>query len=279
MTTRSNRSNRPNKPNESNRPNKPNQSNKSTDLHSAENLNRSKEPLIVPVADDVVKLARDHIGEPYVLGARAPLTNAVWKGPWDCAEFASWCLYRATGILFGVEPRHDPMRADAFTGYWEQQSRAANAFVPFDQAVAIAGAFLLRAPQTGRGGHIAISDGMGGTVEAHSSERGVTEGQAGGRRWDFGVLVPGLRYFSNAEAVPIKQAGQTLRLTEPMQRGETVRELQAQLNALGFFAGATDGIFGPQTEAAVAAFQEVRGLLVDGEFGPETQKALKNPVK
>lgn len=225
-------------------------------------------------ANAVIKLALMHVGEPYVLGARAPMANANWRGPWDCAEFASWCLYQSTGILFGVEPRHDAMRADAFTGYWEQQAHEANAIIPVEKAVAIEGAFLLRVPHSGRVGHIALSDGTGGTVEAHSSLRGVIADTASGRRWDCGVLVPRLRYFASAEAVFIDPPTHLLRLTNPMQRGEAVSELQRNLERLKYFPGAIDGIYGPQTEAAVAAFQADNGLLVDGEFGNETRKLL-----
>ncbi len=50
--------------------------------------------------------------------------------------------------------------------------------------------------------------------------------------------------------------------------GRQVRLLQA---ALGI---AADGIFGPQTEAAVRQFQASRGLAVDGVVGPATSGAL-----
>ncbi len=50
--------------------------------------------------------------------------------------------------------------------------------------------------------------------------------------------------------------------------GRQVRLLQA---ALGI---AVDGIFGPQTEAAVKQFQGSRGLVVDGVVGPATSGAL-----
>jgi hypothetical protein len=43
-------------------------------------------------------------------------------------------------------------------------------------------------------GHAAFSDGLGGTVEAMSASLGVRAGRAGGRRWDIGLLVDGVRY-------------------------------------------------------------------------------------
>jgi uncharacterized protein (TIGR02594 family) len=54
----------------------------------------------------------------------------------------------------------------------------------------------------------------------------------------------------------------------------TVLELQKALKAAGFDPGPLDGIVGPKTRAAIAAFQRARGLEVDGIAGPETRKAL-----
>ena len=53
-------------------------------------------------------------------------------------------------------------------------------------------------------------------------------------------------------------------------RGDSVKELQAKLNALGYNCGAVDGIFGSKTYAAVVAFQKAMGIGVDGVVGPET---------
>jgi uncharacterized protein YcbK (DUF882 family) len=46
--------------------------------------------------------------------------------------------------------------------------------------------------------------------------------------------------------------------------GETVKELQGLLNALGFACGEADGIFGKKTLSAVKAFQKAKGLTADG---------------
>ncbi len=66
-----------------------------------------------------------------------------------------------------------------------------------------------------------------------------------------------------------------LYLRSPMTRGDDVADLQARLGALGFDAGRVDGIFGPDTEAAVRDFQHNSGLVADGVVGRETVTALQ----
>lgn len=58
-------------------------------------------------------------------------------------------------------------------------------------------------------------------------------------------------------------------MRRPMIRGEDIAELQSRLNSLGFDAGKVDGIFGPDTEAAVVDFQHNRYLAEDGRVGPQ----------
>lgn len=57
-------------------------------------------------------------------------------------------------------------------------------------------------------------------------------------------------------------------------RGEDVKTLQAQLNALGYDCGTVDGIFGIKTYNAVVKFQTARALAVDGIVGVNTWGAL-----
>jgi hypothetical protein len=225
--------------------------------------------------DAVVALARTRLGERYVLGQRVPMVDATWHGPWDCAEFASWCVFQATGRLYGTRPSDDPVRADAYTGYWGDQARADGATITPELAARTPGALVLRLPVGNRAGHIVISDGNGGTLEAHSTVRGVVADQLGGRRWDFGILVPGLEYFSGDLEVALAPAPKNvLRVMAPLLRGERVRAVQKQLAARGFHPGPVDGIYGPQTASAVMSFQASQGLVADGEAGPRTLKAL-----
>jgi peptidoglycan hydrolase-like protein with peptidoglycan-binding domain len=56
--------------------------------------------------------------------------------------------------------------------------------------------------------------------------------------------------------------------------GVAVRGLQRRLIAAGFGIDDIDGRFGPQTQAAVRAFQERHELDVDGIVGPQTWERL-----
>jgi len=58
-------------------------------------------------------------------------------------------------------------------------------------------------------------------------------------------------------------------------QGPSIRQVQERLNELGANPRlATDGVFGPLTEAAVMAFQRANGLVPDGIVGPITWNAL-----
>lgn len=53
-----------------------------------------------------------------------------------------------------------------------------------------------------------------------------------------------------------------------------MKDIQIALAALGYRTGPIDGIFGPQTAAAIRAFQSDNGLPVDGVAGPATLAKL-----
>jgi N-acetylmuramoyl-L-alanine amidase len=225
--------------------------------------------------EQVLQIARQHRGETYLLGVFVPKNNPNWKGPWDCAEFASWVNFQVSGKLYGCKRDFgDPATADAYTGYWERDATQLGQAVPIDEAARTPGAMVLRVPAPGAFGHIVISDGVGGTVEAHSPGDGVVEAKLANRRWTTGILIPGIQYTPGTSVVVAKTSDTVYRLTLPLMTGDAVREIQQKLLAAGFDPGALDGEFGPHTQAAVVALQLARGLTPDGEVGPITAAAL-----
>ncbi|MBS3908871.1 MAG: peptidoglycan-binding protein [Actinobacteria bacterium] len=65
-------------------------------------------------------------------------------------------------------------------------------------------------------------------------------------------------------------------LRSPFFRGDDVKELQRNLNTLGFNTGQVDGVYGETTERAVREYQRNLGLQSDGIFGPSTHAAIEN---
>ena len=61
-------------------------------------------------------------------------------------------------------------------------------------------------------------------------------------------------------------------------KGAEVRQVQYNLNFLGFNVGAVDGDCGSKTVTGIKNYQSSRGLAVDGVAGPATQSKLKSEV-
>jgi N-acetylmuramoyl-L-alanine amidase len=57
-------------------------------------------------------------------------------------------------------------------------------------------------------------------------------------------------------------------------KGGEVKEVQRRLKEWGYYKGAVDGVFGPNTKNAVISFQKKNGLTPDGVVGKATYKAL-----
>ncbi len=80
------------------------------------------------------------------------------------------------------------------------------------------------------------------------------------------LLIAGLFCFSeSAEAASTLRYGST---------GAQVKELQTNLNSLGYRCGSADGIFGKTTKNAVISFQRAQGLAADGIVGVRTWEKL-----
>jgi N-acetylmuramoyl-L-alanine amidase len=95
---------------------------------------------------------------------------------------------------------------------------------------------------------------------------------------DRGLLVDGIVgpwTFAALDAAKWQLGDRLLRYSPGhLVQGDDVTELQERLLGLGFQPGRIDGLFGPDTEAAVRDFQRGVGLLVDGEVGPATLRAF-----
>jgi peptidoglycan hydrolase-like protein with peptidoglycan-binding domain len=227
--------------------------------------------------EDIVAVADDHVGERYVLGSIAPLANPNWKGPWDCAEFASWCAYQAYGVIFAVHPP-DPRNGESYSGWWYDDAIAQKRDLAVAEALGTLGVVLVRRPRTTGGrkriGHVAISLGDNRTIEAKDAANGVAivDG-ADQRQWHIGVKLPGVSY-ARARSHAYSEPSGLLHLEDPLMRSPSVATLQRALMTKGIDVAGIDGHFGRLTEAAVINFQIQEGLVADGVVGPETAAAL-----
>ena len=78
------------------------------------------------------------------------------------------------------------------------------------------------------------------------------------------------------ESVPTLNTEWTLRRSS---RSGYVTRLQKALIALGYYTGSADGYFGSGTEDAVRAYQQARGLQVDGVAGRATLRKINSDVQ
>lgn len=220
---------------------------------------------------DLYAMSVPHIGEKYMLGTIVPKNDPSYDGPWDCAELASYLVYQLTTRLYGcANNTGDPRSADAYSGFWGRDAETLGKKVTVDEAAKIRGAIVVRLARHGLIGHVVISNGAGGTIEAHSTKAGVIASTLHGRRWDYGVLVPWIEYeVLDAAHPPVKKPGKVYRYTAPMMTGEKVKEIQ---RALGMKL--VDGIYGPRTYNTVRAFQRNQNLVADGEVGLHTATKL-----
>lgn len=228
----------------------------------------------MPTGSGIVSRAIPHLNEQYAFRL-VPKDQADYSGPWDCAEFASWLVYQEAGILYGCTNNNSkPSLADAYTGAWRRDSNQLGKRISVEEAATIPGAFLLRYPPSDDSmGHIAISDGKGGTIEAKGKAYGVVRDKVSGRRWNTGVLVPGIDYEAGSEVV-LAPPAQLYAMGSSNMDPTIIKEIQTALTTSGFSPGVIDGVFGKQTMEAVARFQRILGLVADGEVGRDTAAKL-----
>ena len=113
---------------------------------------------------DVLDVGLTKVGQTYDLKANISLNDPYAKEPWDCAEFASWCVYQAyEGMRFGFAPVKDIAYAEPFSGSWYAQALKHAKIISIKDALAIPGAVLLRKAGLGgtEFGHVAFCMGDG----------------------------------------------------------------------------------------------------------------------
>jgi N-acetylmuramoyl-L-alanine amidase len=95
-----------------------------------------------------------------------------------------------------------------------------------------------------------------------------------------GLVVTGQLDYETARALRLRRdiapsyaASVPPPMAQPLSR-DVVLVVQQQLRREGFYAGRSDGAWGPRTAAAVANFQRARGLPQTGELSPQTIAAL-----
>ena len=142
--------------------------------------------------------------------------------------------------------------------------------------------------------HVGLYAGDGTVIEAMNTISGVTTSKVTAGKWTHWGELTGVDYagannseftIQNSEFMETDTNRPTLRKGS---KGETVTEMQALLDRLGYDLGSygVDGDFGRATETAVRSFQSDHRLAVDGVCGPATwgelERAtgvLKAPVK
>lgn len=220
--------------------------------------------------EEILQLAREHLGERCEPKAAVRKDDADWKGPWDPAEFASWLIYQVSGKLYGcVNNAGGPAKQIADPEFWFRDAQSIIRRTSLKRAARTPGAVVLSPPDAADAWSIAISDGKGGMVEANPRIGQVIEGTLLDKEWSIGVQVPGIDYTSG------KVVG--ARLTKkPISwlREKELRVVQRKLEQKGLNPGPVDGIARLQTQGALRPFQSSHGLTPDGRIDYQTALAL-----
>jgi N-acetylmuramoyl-L-alanine amidase len=218
-----------------------------------------------------VELASKHIGEKYILGSKVPFKNANYTGPWDCAEFISWCVYQVSGLLVGVKGD------ESYTGFWGDDATTKCTKISIEEAAITSGAILLRVPTKAMMGHIVFSDGNNKTVEAMSTKRGVSKGEISGRTWHMALLINGVDYSKNSHATikTIKSPTYNFYVKPTLMKDALILKAKMALVAAGVNPGEINDTYDLNMQIAIHNYQLMKGLIVDGIMGRQTLKSLK----
>jgi cell wall-associated NlpC family hydrolase len=124
--------------------------------------------------DSFVRLALSQVGKAYKFGVEASPSDPNPRA-FDCSELTEWAAARA-----GITPKL-PDGSSAQKAHCKA--------ISVRQAINTKGALLFMP------GHVAISLGNSHTVEAMNPSNGVRQGNANGRNWSGGGLIPGAQGY------------------------------------------------------------------------------------
>ncbi|HEY5889696.1 MAG TPA: peptidoglycan-binding protein [Acidimicrobiia bacterium] len=119
----------------------------------------------------------------------------------------------------------------------------------------------------------AVEDAEAAFAEASDIDDGTPVVEAGARFSSaaYGLEVAWVRLFLDAGCLDGDERAQA---QAQQWVSDYVSAFQTDLQTIGYYNGAIDGIYGPDTIAAVESFQEDNGLEVTGLVDPPTQVAL-----
>lgn len=209
-------------------------------------------------AETIIRLAKERLGCPYVFGALGEIKNGVQV--FDCRGFTWWLLHQV-----GVEIS----KVGATTQYNTASDWTERGLIR-DMPDLVCPVFKYRQSDS-KMSHTGMHIG-GGTIIHCTSNGGVKFGSTADSSWTHYAIPKGL--YKPEEIEKARRWGPVRTLKTGLS-GPDVRELQEQLNALGFSCGTPDGIFGSKTKLAVMAFQTAYNLKADGIVGEQTHAALR----
>ena len=179
----------------------------------------------------------------------------IGKRVWDCSGLIYW-IYR----LYGMTITHgsNTMYKEFCSAKGKIKGGKKENGDPIKKGSAV---FLYRSSDNNRH-HVGVYIGDGQCVEAKGTINGVVMSDIS--HWhEWGELL-GVDYSDETVVMDMAES------IRPGSKGEAVRQLQKDLNKIGYNCGTVDGIYGTKTLAAVREFQTYYGLTVDGIAGEKT---------
>lgn len=116
--------------------------------------------------------------------------------------------------------------------------------------------------------HIAYAVDKEYCIEARGTKYGVVKTKIADRDFKYAARP----YWWGEDVKPVLT--RELYYTNPMMKGDDVKEVQYKLNSLDYNCGMADGYFGNKTSIAVKNFQTDNNLKVDGVVGKKTAEKL-----